>query len=288
MNAVNWTLWLLLAMAYCAFTYNPLYQLLLFTVLASVAASYKQPMKSYVKVGLLVSAIPLFVNTFLVHGGDTVLYTVPYRLDLFGVKIPSLVFAGPITLESVSTGLIMTVFLVNMLTAFQIFNNTTSPDAILRLIPSQLPGVALATSISMRFMPTVLRDHSSIRDAQASRGVRFDSGSLVERTKNNVSTLVPTVVTSLERGFNLSDSMVSRAYTGRRTSYRKTTWGLGEKLHAALAVLAGAYALYMKSSGLLDYWPYDGITPIPFSAAAVFPLLVLTLPIFKHERDRTQ
>jgi len=285
MNTVNWTLWLLLAMTYCALTYNPLYQLLLFAALAAAAVSGKQPLKTYVKTGLLASAIPLFVNTFLIHMGETVVYTIPASVNLNGLEIPLPIFAGPITIESTSVGVVMTIFLVNMLTAFQIFNSTTTPDAILRLMPSSMPGVALITSISLRFIPTVAADHSSIRDAQVSRGVRLDSGPLRARIRNHASTLAPTVITALERAFNLAESMASRGYTGGRTRYRHERWGRSEKIVSLAYMLSLLLTLHAKYAGAFDYWPYESTRlPAP-SLLALMPLAALAIPILlKNER----
>jgi energy-coupling factor transport system permease protein len=285
MNTVNWTLWLILAMTYCALTYNPLYQLALFTALAVVTVSHRQPLKAYVKLSLLVSAIPLFVNTFIIHRGDTVLVQVPAGVSLAGANIPLPVLSGNITLESTLTGVIMTVFLVNMLTAFQVYNKTTKSDAILRLMPSSLPGVSLAVAIALRFIPTVVRDHSSIRDAQAARGVRTESGPLVKRMRNHASTLVPTVITSLERGFNLAESMAARGYTGKLTRYRNERWSWREKVTAAFIGLAVTGTVYVRYLGSTDYWPYDSLTLPPISPLALLPALMLLLPALIKDED---
>ena len=74
-------------------------------------------------------------------------------------------------------------------------------------MPGYMPGASLAVSIALRFIPTVVRDNASIRDAQAARGVRLNYGSTRDRVLNQAATLVPTVITSLERGFNLAESM---------------------------------------------------------------------------------
>jgi len=205
MNASNWTLWLLLAMTYCALTYNPVYQTLLLLAVATCAIRQRLPLMSYVKAGLLMSAIPLFINVFFVHLGKTVLATVPPKV----LGVPTLVLSGNITAEALAFAAIMTVFLVNMLVSFQVFNGSTTPDAVLRMIPASVPAVALTASIGMRFVPTVLKDFYSIRDAQVSRGVRMNSLS------SRASLIAPTVVTSLERGFNLAESMASRGYSER-------------------------------------------------------------------------
>jgi energy-coupling factor transporter transmembrane protein EcfT len=286
MNASNWAAWLALAMAYCAMTYNPAYQLLLFCAVCAVAMSKRQPLNAYVKGGLLMSILPLLINILFVHYGKSVLFTVPRAVTLFGAKVPTLLFAGPITSEAVAFAFIVTALLLNMLVSFQVFSGAAGGDAVLKLMPKTLPAVALTSSIALRFLPTVLRDHSSIRDAQASRGVKMDSGPLSVRLRNELSVIAPTVVTSLERGFHLAESMAARGYTGKRTSYKPEKWTGADK--AVLAVYAAAIFLtaYAKYSGVMDYWPYDSATLPALSAIAVLPIAALLIPIFQKDENR--
>jgi energy-coupling factor transport system permease protein len=254
--------------------------------LFTIAQIKRQPTGTYIKLGAFVSVMPMFVNFFLVHSGDTILYTIPYSFTVLGQKIPALFFAGPITLESVAMGLIMAVFITNMLFAFQLFNNLTSADAILRLFPPQLASVGLACSITLRFIPTILSDHRSISDAQKSRGVTLASGPIPERLKNQLYILSPTVVTSLERGFNLAESMAARGYGKKRSTYRRQTWTKKEILTSmilAAGIMASAYAKY---TGQLEFWPYDGLTLPAAAPTALFPIAAILIPaLTDHEKS---
>ena len=286
MNTVNWTLWLALALTYCILTYNPLYHLALLATLSAVAASKHKPLRAYMKIGLLMSAIPLFVNVFLVHYGDTTLYKIPLSIHVAGLRIPTLFFAGPITGESVLMGIIMAVFLMNTVVAFQIFSSGATQDAILNIMPKSMPAVTLLASISFRFMPAILRDYATIRDAQMSRGIRLGSGPTMERMRNQAKMITPTIVTSLERAFNLAESMAARGYTGERRVYRKDVWNLGEYVLAAAIALGFTIALYAKYAGLFAYWPVDSLILPPVSWLAVAPLIVLLIPlVVTDERD---
>ncbi|MBD3389139.1 MAG: hypothetical protein GF416_08600 [Candidatus Altiarchaeales archaeon] len=288
MNTVNWGLWLALAMLYSVLTYNPLYQLLLFAAIISSVVWLRQPILSYLKVALLVSIIPLLVNVFFIHLGDTVLVEIPRHLTIYGHRIPVIIFGGNITLESSLTGIIMTLLLVNMFSAFQLFNTMTSPDSMFRIIPSTFRNLSLAISIALRFIPSVIRDHSSIRDAQASRGVRFNSASKTTRIRNHMSTLIPTIVTSLERSFKLSESMVSRGYTGKRTRYSNEAWTSLERAISTAFMSGFIISIYAKMSGAMDYWPYDSLHLPLLSPIAVLPLMPLLMPLFEDESRRTE
>ncbi|MFH0861599.1 MAG: energy-coupling factor transporter transmembrane component T [Candidatus Altiarchaeota archaeon] len=288
MNTSNWVAWVALAMLYCGLTYNPFYQLLLFLTVCACALARKLPLKSYLKAGLLMSAIPLFINVFFVHLGKIVLFTVPRNIPVAGFDIPLLVFSGHITAEALAFAAIMALFLLNMLVSFQVFNGSTSPDAILRLMPAALPAVGLVTSIGLRFVPTILRDHSSIRDAQMSRGVKMGSGPAHERLANQAGVIAPTVVTALERGFNLAESMASRGYTGQRTKYTRTGWTKTERIIQAALILSVAVTVWAKLSGVMDFWPYDSAALPQLSRLAIAPLVALAIPLFtKDESNRT-
>jgi energy-coupling factor transporter transmembrane protein EcfT len=284
MNTPNWALWLALSMAYCSATYHPLYQLLLGCAILIAAWANGQSVKSYVKAGLLVSAVPLFVNLFLVHSGKTVLYTVPYSLRAFGLRVPTLFFAGPVTFESALMGAVMAVFITNMLGAFRLFSAAAAPEEILRLVPQAFPSAGLAASVSLRFMPTLARDWQAVREAQASRGVRMDCGPAAARARNQAGILAPAAVTSLERGFNLAESMAARGYSGKRTQYRRPDWGSRERAFQAVLLAALAATALAKLSGALEYWPYDSSPPSPASALAALPILALLIPaLWRHE-----
>jgi len=279
MNTLNWGLSLALATAYCTFTYNPAYQLLLLAVLSAYTLSKRQSLRTYIKTGLLVSAVPLFVNVFLIHQGKTVLFTIPKTVVVAGFNVPLLIFGGKITAESAAMGAIMAVFITNMMAAFQAFNNSTTPDAVLRLMPQSMPAAGMVSSIALRFIPTVIRDYSSIRDAQASRGVKVNTGNTHSRMGNQLKLIAPTVLTSLERGFNLAESIASRGYTGKRTAYRKEEWMKTDKICSGAFAAAIAITCCLKYAGLMEYWPYDSLVIPPISYAALIPLIALSIPV---------
>jgi energy-coupling factor transporter transmembrane protein EcfT len=287
MNAVNWTAWLVLAMLYCSLTYNPLYQLALLLCLCAGALVKGLPLKTYLRVGAMVSVLPFFVNTSMVHYGSTHLAHIPRNVSLLGVEVPTLFFAGPITAESVLMGAIMAVFITNMLTAFQFFSSMASQDSILRLIPKSMPSTALAASIALRFVPTVVEDYGRISDAQASRGVKLNTGGASERVRNSLKVLSPTVLTGLERGFSIAESMASRGYTPERTPYRKDEWNLRQYLILAALSACAASAAALKYAGILDYWPYDGLGMPKFNIVGLLPLAaLLTAAVLEDESDR--
>lgn len=81
-------------------------------------------------------------------------------------------------------------------------------------------------SISLRFVPTMVDEADVIMNAQRSRGVSFDEGTIVERIKSFIPVLIPLFISSYDRAPQLATAMEARAYQGgeNRTKYRQLIW----------------------------------------------------------------
>jgi len=277
MNTINWLLWLALATAYSASTYNPAYQLALLAALSASATLRKEPLKAYLKMGALVSALPVAVNLLAVHMGATTLLTIPRRIEVLGVGVPTLILGGPLTLESAVFAASSALLVANMVIAFQTFTRNVPPESLLKVTPDKMAALGLTLAVALRFIPDVLRDHRSIRDAQASRGVRFDEGNVPERIRSSAAVITPTAITSLERGFALAESMAARGYGGARSAYGRQRWGMGEAWKAAALVTGIVLTAYAAYTGRLHYWPYESVD-LRFSLMGAAPVLALLAP----------
>lgn len=83
--------------------------------------------------------------------------------------------------------------------------------------------VAMTISIALRFIPTLMDETNKIMNAQASRGVNYETGKLKEKVSSIISLIIPLLVASLEHSDQLADAMVVRGYNpdAKRTRYRK-------------------------------------------------------------------
>jgi energy-coupling factor transport system permease protein len=103
-----------------------------------------------------------------------------------------------------------------------VFFVTTSPDELEQIMKwMRFPrDVVFAFVTAVRFIPVVLLDAFQIMDAQKSRGLEFEKGSITRRVRNAVPILIPLVVNSVIRSGELAEAMESRAYgsTPRPTS----------------------------------------------------------------------
>lgn len=113
---------------------------------------------------------------------------------------------------------------------------TTNPleltDAIeslmhpLKKIKVPVHELALMLSIALRFVPTLSDEAQKIMNAQRSRGVVFDEGSLLKKVRSYVPILIPLFVSAFSRADELANAMEARGYRGSegRTKYRQLTW----------------------------------------------------------------
>ena len=82
----------------------------------------------------------------------------------------------------------------------------------LKLIKIPVGVVAMLISLTLRFIPTLIAETRKIMNAQASRGVDFNEGSLKDKINQIISLLVPMFVISFKRAEDLSNAMEARGY----------------------------------------------------------------------------
>ena len=81
--------------------------------------------------------------------------------------------------------------------------------------------IAMMVSIALRFIPTIIEETQRIMDAQKSRGVDFENGSLSQKIVAILSLIVPLFSVAFERAYELADAMEARGYVpgAKRTRY---------------------------------------------------------------------
>lgn len=167
------------------------------------------------------------VLQLLFSQGDTIL------LQLGWIKITQ---EGVINAVKIIIRFILIIFMSTILTL------TTTPLEIADGIESLLKPlkkfkipvqeIALVLSIALRFVPTLMQETEKIMDAQKSRGVEFNEGSLIERMKKIVPLLIPLFISSIDRADELATAMTARGYRGgdHRTKLRELNWSQKDHL----------------------------------------------------------
>ena len=152
--------------------------------------------------------------------------------DLFSI-VPIMKFQG----YAFSTRtLVMTVFItqkiyIMILLAVILTSTSTSIElsyaieqilSPLKIFKLPVNSLAMTISIAIRFVPSLLLESQRILNAQASRGIDFKNGSVLERGHALVSLIVPMVSIAFRNAGEISSAMEARAYNPRfaRTRYR--------------------------------------------------------------------
>ena len=82
--------------------------------------------------------------------------------------------------------------------------------------------IAMMISIALRFIPTLIEETQRIMNAQASRGVDLENGSIKEKIMAILSLIVPLFVSAFDRADQLANAMEARGYdpSRKRTRYK--------------------------------------------------------------------
>ena len=124
---------------------------------------------------------------------------------------------------SLSFAVAMILRIYIMVSAFSIFFLTVDPnDLALSLISMKIPyEFAFSFSLAFRFVPTIATEAQNIIDAQQSRGYEMQKKGFVNQIKNLFPLLIPLIICSIRRAFNVAEALESRAFgsTKERSYY---------------------------------------------------------------------
>lgn len=109
--------------------------------------------------------------------------------------------------------------------------------------------IAMMISIALRFIPTLIEETNRIMNAQASRGVDLESGTLKEKVSAILSLIVPLFVSSFERADQLANAMEARGYDPykQRTRYKNLKYQAidYQAMSLAMAILVFEIILWL-------------------------------------------
>ncbi len=137
---------------------------------------------------------------------------------------------------------------------------TTTPTALTDGIESLLSPLkfiglsevvhtlAMMMTIALRFIPTLTDETQKIIAAQKARGVDLDSGGLLKRLKGLMPILIPLLISSIRRAYELAEAMDCRCYSGGkgRTRMKKLIPALRDYLSVALLSLLCAVVILLR------------------------------------------
>ena len=171
------------------------------------------PIKLYIK--NLKAILPILIFTAVINmfygDGGTVLVQL-WRL--------SITTAGIYKAFYMALRIILLIFVSSALTYTTTPNDLT--DAIERLLsPLKFIGLknavhtlAMMMTIALRFIPTLVEETEKIMNAQKARGADLENGNLKQRVKALVPILIPLLISSIRRAYELAEAMECRCYCG--------------------------------------------------------------------------
>ena len=137
-----------------------------------------------------------------------------------------------------------------MITAFSIFFLTVHPnDLALSLISMKVPyEFAFSFSLAFRFVPTIAIEAQNIMDAQQSRGYEMKQTGLINQIKNLFPLLVPLIVSSIKRAFNVAEALESRAFgtIKNRTYYYSIKYSVKDWMFTIYLFLILIISIYIR------------------------------------------
>jgi energy-coupling factor transport system permease protein len=185
--------------------------------------------------------------------------------------------------EAVLFGVGMSLRLLAIISVFALLTFTTHPDDLmLSMIKMKLPYKSvLVTSLTTRFIPTLIDDVERISDVQRSRGLELDRGNLFWRIRSRMAIIIPLLSNSLDRTVQVAEAMEARAFGcgGRRTFYREVKQSKLDVWILMVSLLPLVIGIFMRWLGQGDYQYYPILEEMSFDGleGSMLALLVLSL-----------
>ena len=90
-------------------------------------------------------------------------------------------------------------------------------------------------TIALRFIPTLIEETQKIMNAQKARGADLENGKLIDRIKALIPILIPLLISSVRRAYELAEAMECRCYNGGEGRQRMKQLKYGANDFAAFA-----------------------------------------------------
>lgn len=140
-----------------------------------------------------------------------------------------------------------------------ILTYTTTPnditDAIERLLSplkyiglgSAVHSMSMMMTIALRFIPTLIDETDKIMNAQKARGADLESGGLLQRIKALLPILIPLLISSVRRAYDLAEAMECRCYNGGkgRRRMKRLKFSARDYLSLSLVLLIISATLFI-------------------------------------------
>ncbi|MBO3754544.1 MAG: energy-coupling factor transporter transmembrane protein EcfT [Candidatus Brockarchaeota archaeon] len=152
------------------------------------------------------------------------------------------------------TGFILSLRLLALSSSMSWFFLSSTPEDIGRAMSVAGLPIELTFSFTMaiRFIPVIYDEFQSIYDTQRSRGLELEKGGFRNRIRNLMPVLIPLLVGTIRRTYEIADAMEVRAFgaSPKRTTFKPLRLKSGDYLVCAASAILVASAAYLKLLGI--------------------------------------
>ena len=154
--------------------------------------------------------------------------------------------------DGIRMGLAMTFRIFAIITGtFLLLMTTLQRDLVLGLMKFKIPyEYCLTLAISLRYVPTLAGITYTIMDAQRSRGLELDKGSLFKRVRNYIPIITPLIIGSIRMAEELAIAIESRGFGyGKRTFLKEISLKKRDYATMFVFLLALGLGAYIRLLG---------------------------------------
>ncbi len=210
-----------------------------------IAFVSKVPIKMYLK--NLKAILPIIILTAVINlfYGD-------------GSKVLLSFWVIEITTSGIYKAVFMALRILLLIFVSSVLTYTTTPndltDALESLfsplkylgLKSAIHTLVMMMTIALRFIPTLIEEAEKIMNAQKARGADLESGGIFERIKALIPILIPLLISSVRRAYELAEAMECRCYNGGEGKTRMKQMRLRiSDLYAFISVLIICFAIIL-------------------------------------------
>ena len=181
--------------------------------MAAVMLISRVPLRLYLKNMKAILPVLLFTAVINLFYGD-------------GGRVLFSVWKLTVNTEGVYRAVFMAVRIILLILISSALTYTTTPNDLTDAIDSLLSPLkyvglksavhtlAMMMPIALRFIPTLTEEAEKIMNAQKARGADLENGRLSERVKALIPILIPLLISSVRRAYELAEAMECRCYNG--------------------------------------------------------------------------
>lgn len=161
------------------------------------------------------------------------------------IFVTQILFSG-----SLFTGFVLSLRLIVLSSSMSWFFLSSTPEDIGRAMSAARIPMELTFSFIMaiRFIPVIYDEFQSIYDAQRSRGLELEKGGFSTRIRNLMPILIPLLVGTIRRTYEIADAMEVRAFgaSPKRTSYKSLRFRRGDYFLCLISAILVLIIVYLK------------------------------------------